>query len=89
MTFSKEHQTNACQFDVFSRAKGALSLSIIWAILMYLGSHFQCLEFIMLVSRTKLVPSGHKSFNLGYIIISKGCPKTLPKSFNVVMDPQA
>ena len=27
MTFSEEHQTNACQFDVLSSAKAALPLS--------------------------------------------------------------
>ena len=33
--------------------------------LIYLGSYFQCLELIMLVSRTKLMPSGGKGSNLG------------------------
>jgi hypothetical protein len=65
LAFSKEHQTGACRFDALLRAKGALSLSFTWLFLIYLGSYFQCLELIMLVSRTKLMSSGGKGSNLG------------------------
>ena len=65
MTFSKEHQIGACWFDAFSIAKVALLLSFMQVIFNYLGSYFQCLELIMLVSRIKLMPSGGKGSNLG------------------------
>ena len=65
MTFSKEHQTSACQFDALSRAKVATFGFYLGYFFNYLGSYFQCLELIMLVSRTKLMPSGDKGSNLG------------------------
>ena len=50
LTFSKEHQTGACLLDALSRAKVALSLSVAYAILIYLDSYFQCLELVISVS---------------------------------------
>ena len=65
MTFSKEHQTDACRFDVLSRSKGSVTFEFYLGYFIYLGGYFQCLELIMLVSKTKLMPSGGKGSNIG------------------------
>jgi hypothetical protein len=48
LTFSKEHQTGACWFDVLSIPKGPLCLSFTWAI-------FDLIEWLFLMLRINYV----------------------------------
>jgi hypothetical protein len=65
MTFSKEHQTDACQFDASSKAKVALHLSFSSRAIFLFAYLHPMLRIIMLASRTKLMSSGGESSNLG------------------------
>ena len=67
MTSSKEHHTGVHWFDALVIVKVTLPSSFSSAIYIYiyLGSYFHYLEWIMLVSMTKLMASDDKDSNLG------------------------